>query len=84
MKAQYIKHRGFDDEHYKKMILEYLKTYHHCSRHDIDVLLLDKLPAILDNKQKNRKIGNLISSLRFEGKIKNEGSDKKPKWILYN
>ena len=26
-KAAYIKNRAFDDEYYKKMILEFLKTY---------------------------------------------------------
>ena len=82
LKAQYIKHRGFDDEHYRNMIIEYLKTYKAATRKDFDRLLFDKLPDILTTKQKNTKIGNLLISLRKDRIISNTGSDKKPCWKL--
>lgn len=82
LKAQYIKHRGFDDDHYRKMIVEYLKKYQSATRKDFNVLLLDKLPEILSEEQKNTKIANLLLSLRKEEVITNTGSDKKPCWKL--
>ncbi|MBI5914704.1 MAG: hypothetical protein HY842_04960 [Bacteroidetes bacterium] len=80
LKAQYIKHKGFDDSHYKDMILEYLQKFNSASRQDIDRLLHDKLPGVLGDAQKKSKINNLISNLRMKGKIKNTGSSKKPNW----
>ncbi len=79
MKAQYIKTRGFDDAHYKKLILEYLAKFGKSKRFGIEELLWDKLPDILTDKQKKNKVTNLLSALRDEGKIKNEGYSE---WIL--
>lgn len=82
LKAQYIKQKGFDDEHYKKMILEYLGKFGSANRQSIDKLLLDKLPDIMDNQQKKNKVTNLLSALRRENKIRNEGNDFKSNWVL--
>lgn len=82
LKVQYIKHRGFDDDHYKKMIIEYPKTYKAASRKEFNRLLLEKLPDILDTNQKSNKIANLLLSLRKDGIITNTGSDRKPRWML--
>jgi ATP-dependent DNA helicase RecG len=71
LKAQYIKHRGLDDEHYKKLIVEYLKKFGKSPRKNIEKFLLDKLPDILTETQKKNKVTNLLSALRIEGKIKN-------------
>ncbi|MCX7028390.1 MAG: putative DNA binding domain-containing protein [Spirochaetes bacterium] len=82
LKAQYVKQRGFNDEHYKSMIVEYLKTYGSATRKDLDLLLLSKLPDILTDKQKSNKISNLLGALRKRGKLKNCGTMNKPKYIL--
>jgi ATP-dependent DNA helicase RecG len=83
-KATYIKNRAFDDDHYKKMILKYLKTYKKASRIDIDKLLMDKLSDVLDGKQKRNKIRNLLYSMsKKEGSIKNNSNSRwHPTWIL--
>lgn len=81
LKALNIRQKGFNDEHYKKLILEYLNRYDFASRQDIDQLLLEKLPEILSEKQKQHKIGNLLGSLRRNGKIKNNGTMSKPVWV---
>src|SRR3989338_4170807 len=73
LKAHYIKQRGLDDEHYKKMIIEYLKKFGKSPRKNIEKFLLEKLPDILNNAQKRNKITNLLSALRIEEKIKNSG-----------
>jgi ATP-dependent DNA helicase RecG len=82
LKAQYIKHRGFDDEYYKNMILRYLKTFKEATRKDLETLLIPKFPEILDEKQKLIKLSNLLSTLRSEGKIVNRASHKKPRYGL--
>jgi len=71
LKAQYIKHRGLDDEHYKKLIVEYLKKFGKSPRKNIEKFLWDKLPDILTETQKKNKVTNLLSALRIEGTIKN-------------
>jgi ATP-dependent DNA helicase RecG len=82
-KASYIKNRAFDKEHYKKMIIAFVKEYRAASRQDINNLIIDKLSDALDEKQKRNKITNLLSEMAKKDKtIKNTGSDKKPNWIL--
>ena len=39
-------------------------------------------PDILDEKQKKNMIKNMISELRMEGKIFNNGTDKNSEWKL--
>ena len=39
------------------------------SRKEIEELLMDKLPEVLDETQKYNKVTNLLASLRKEGKI---------------
>ncbi len=79
-KAQYIKNRAFDDEHYRKLILKYLKQYGQATRKEIDDLISDKLSDVLNREQKRNKVTNLIQSLAAKSLIRNEGSRKYPKW----
>lgn len=81
-KVQYIKQKGFDDAHYKNLILEYLAKFREANRKAIEALLLDKLPDILNDEQKRIKINNLLSALRRAKKIINTGSSTKPLWKL--
>jgi ATP-dependent DNA helicase RecG len=80
LKVQYVRQRGFDDRHYKSMILDYLDKFDSADRAAIDMLLTTKLPEILNEKQKKSKIGNLLSTLRKDGLIVNRGSATKPRW----
>lgn len=73
LKAHYIKQRGLDDEHYKKLIVEYLKKFGESPRKNIDKFLRDKLPDILTESQKKNKVTNLLSALRIKGLIQNKG-----------
>ncbi len=82
MQADYIKIRGFKDDHYKKLILKYLDTYKEASREDIDKLLLDILPGVLDENQRKNKIRNLIYAMSRKDKtIVNQGSTRYPRWV---
>lgn len=81
-KADYIKARGFKDEHYKAMILEYIDKYGSVSKEDIDKLLLDILPKVLDDEQRKNKVRNLIYAMsKKDNMIKNKGTSRHPKWI---
>lgn len=79
--AQYIKNKGFNDQYYKDLIINYLKEFKSAKKKDIRTLLWDKLPDVLDDKQKERKIGNLLASLRKNGNIITNPKDRTT-WIL--
>ena len=81
-KADYIKARGFKDDHYKAMILEFIDKYGSASKEDIDKLVLDLLPKVLDEGQRSNKVRNLIYAMSKRDKtIKNAGTSRYPKWI---
>lgn len=79
LKTQYISNRSFDDEHFKKMILEYIAQFGSAKRSAIDTLIIPKLSIVLNDEQKKRKVGNLLTALRKKGKIK---TIKYGEWIL--
>jgi ATP-dependent DNA helicase RecG len=81
-RARYIRNRAFDDEHYKQMILKYLKQYRRAGRREIDTLLLDKLSDILNEGQRRNKVKNLLNALATDGLIRNAGSRRYPQWIV--
>ncbi len=52
------------------------------SKEDIDNLLLDILPGVLDENQKKNKIRNLIYAMsKKDNSIMNEGTNRYPKWV---
>jgi ATP-dependent DNA helicase RecG len=82
-KARHIRDKGFDNQYYRDLIIEIIRTHQPVSRGDIDGLLLDKLPEVLSPNQKRAKIHNLLASLAREHRvIINTGSRKKPQWVL--
>ena len=82
-KAQYIKNKGFDDQYYKKLILDYLKTWGKGKRSDFNHLLLDKLPDSLSDSQKKNKIRNLLASLRAAELIETDSPNHQiSHWVL--
>ena len=81
--AQYIRNKGFNDQYYRDMIVNYLKQYGRATKMQFRELLLDKLPDSLNETQKERKVGNLLTSLRKQGMITivdHEG--RQPIWAL--
>jgi len=81
-KADYIKNRAFDKEHYKKLVLSYLKEYDSANREDIEKLLLSKISDALTMKQKKNHIKNLTQEMRKEEKIFSKGTGKASRWYL--
>lgn len=81
-KSRYIKNRGLDKQYYKKLILDFIREYGSATRKDIDDLLFEKLPNVLNAEQKKIKVNNLLNEMANKDKsIKNEGSDRRPKWV---
>jgi len=84
-KAQYIKNRGQSDQFYRQMILDYLAQWESGSKADFVRLLGDKLPDVLDAKQKDNKIRYLLTSMRKNELIEPSPSSKNRRvtdWIL--
>lgn len=82
-KAQYIKNKGFDDQYYKRLILDYLKKWEKGKRSDFNHLLLDKLPDSMSETQKTNKIRNLLAALRSAGLIETDSPNhQKSHWVL--
>lgn len=81
-KADYIRQRGFKDDHYKKMILELIEKYGKATKSDIDTLLLEILPSVLDEKKKANKVRNIIYAMsKRDHTIINQGTRRNPEWI---
>ncbi|MEV8136587.1 RNA-binding domain-containing protein [Microbacterium aurantiacum] len=82
--VDYIRTRAQDDEHYTKLVLDYLEKFGSCTRQEINRLLLDKLSDALTPQQKEAKIHNLLSKLRRKGLIETQGSRRSARWRLRN
>ena len=79
----YIKNKGFDGKYYKDLIVEYLKQYGKAKKKDIRELLWDKLPDALSDKQKEYKVGNLLSILKKNNIIDTDSNNQQRSfWIL--
>lgn len=83
-KEQYIKNKAFNDQYYKDMIIKYIEEFGKANKEDITKLLMDMLPNVLDQKQKQNKIRNLLFALSKQELIKPDSENKrKSHWILY-
>ena len=81
-KADYIRTRTLDDNHYEKLLTEYLTKFGSASRAEINKMLLPKLSEALTEEEKVRKINSLLTKWRRSGLIQNQGSDRVPQWTL--
>lgn len=70
--AEYMQMRGLDDMHYQSLIIEYLNTFERGRLADFDKMLANKLPQILDEKQRKNRVRNLLQKMRLEGKLISE------------
>jgi ATP-dependent DNA helicase RecG len=80
--AEYIRHRAFDDAYYCDLILQYLETFGQGRRSDFQRLLAGKLSDVLNDRQKQAKVHNLLQKLKRQGKIAPEGRTLAGVWKL--
>lgn len=69
LKTSYIKNKSFDDDYFKKLIIDYIVKFGKANRREITALLENKLPETLSKQQKFDKITNLLSSIKKKGII---------------
>ena len=82
-KAEYIKKKGFDNQYYQDMILDYIRKFGSANKQQIRILLMDKLPNTMNEDQKERKITYLLSILKDSDQIVRDGESKQhSKWIM--
>lgn len=78
LKASYIKNRSFDDEYFKKLIIDYIEEFSKAERKELYELIAKMLPGFMTDRQRYDKLTNLLSSLKRNGTLKRNGKF----WIL--
>lgn len=81
-KARHIRERGLSRQYYLNLIEALVREHQPVSRQEIDRLLLDKLPEVLNEKQKKEKVHTLLYDLSKQRKIENRGSRARPAWHI--
>ena len=79
LKSTYVKNKSFDDEYFRRLIVQYIEKFGAASRREIDELLMNKLSDVLSAEQKKNKIKNLLYSLAKSNVIK---LNEKRQWVL--
>ncbi len=79
LKTEYIKNRSFNDQHFKEMIVSYLQSFGGATRTELNTLLKTKLSDVLTDKQKIRKVGNLLAAMKKDRVIQLSNGKR---WIL--
>lgn len=83
-KEQYIKNKAFDDDYYKKLVVDYLRQWGKGQKKDFKKLLWDKLPDSLTDKQKEAKVINLLTALRKADVIARDSDNQRTaNWVLF-
>lgn len=81
--SQYVKNKAFNDQYYRDLIVKYLEQYGSAKKRDVRELLWDKLPEVMDDKQKESKVKNLLAQMRRMGIITTDSENQqKSSWIL--
>lgn len=73
LQAEYTKHRAFDNQYYKDLIIRFLEQHGQGNSKDFRSLLVDKLSDTLTDRQKKDKVRNLLQELVREESIENIG-----------
>lgn len=80
LKTTYIKNRSFDDEYFKKLIVDYIKEFGKSKRQDLYALIANKLPEYMTDQQRYDKLTTLLSALKRRKQLKFENQH----WSLVN
>lgn len=81
-KATYIRNRQQTDDHYRKLVTDYLHEWNEATLQEVKKLLLPLLPQILSDDQKHNKVRNLLSAMRRDGLVRTSGATLGAKWML--
>jgi len=78
----YTREKGLENEGYRQLILNSIKTHDSLTKAEINKLVEGILPVNLSEKQKKNRIDNLLRSLRTDGLISNTKSGSSSIWRL--
>lgn len=81
-KATYIRNRQQADDHYRKLVTDYLHEWNEASLQEIKKLLFPLLPQLMNDDQKHNKVRNLLSAMRRDGLLHTSGITLGAKWML--
>lgn len=81
-KIEYSGHKGLLNKSCEEFLLTALRDHKSLSRREIDKLLWNLLPDLLDEKQKKDKITNLLTKLKKLKKIRNESKGPNSDWFI--
>ena len=81
-KVNYIDNKGLDNAYYRDYIVNYLKEFKKATRQEINQFIYPKLPSTFSEEDKNKRVKYLLTTLRKQNIIVNNGSDTKPIWVL--
>lgn len=73
LKASYIKNRSFDNDYFKRLIIDYIKEYGKAERADLFTLIGKMLPDYMSERQRYDKLTNLLSSLKRKRQLNYDG-----------
>jgi ATP-dependent DNA helicase RecG len=81
--ADYTKHRAFDKQYYKDLVINFLRQHNEARPQDFQRLLFDKLSDLYTESQRKAKVRNLLQEMAREGNIMNTGGrGNQAKWVL--
>ena len=80
--AGYVRRRLQPDAHYSALLLDFLRTAGGADRQEVNTFLEPMLQPALDEKRTRNKISNLLGRLRREGRIENQGTRPRPRWVI--
>jgi ATP-dependent DNA helicase RecG len=82
-KVSYTRYKGLNKEFYKEFVIQHIINHGFATREEINQLLIDKLPDLMTDKQKKKKVENILQEMAGT-RIINTGSRIKPKWVILN
>lgn len=82
-KAQYTRNRGLNTELLKSFILKHIDIHGSATRKELEDLLLDKMPDYMDEKQRRKKLDNILQDMKKD-LINNIGTRCNSKWVRKN
>lgn len=81
-RVEYVRNKGLDDDICKQLIKKALEKMGQASKQELMDILDRALPNVLTDKQKSRKVSNLLQSMKNENIVKVEGKTRHSKWSL--
>lgn len=84
-KVDYIKNRGLNTQFYKTKILQFIDQYQEATREEINNLIIEMLPGLLNQNQKENKIKNILQEMSVKDhSIECIGRGRYAKWVKYS